>query len=78
MTVPVPLDPPTLLTEHYPWRDRCGGCDEAWPCSVRILVEALRIAVDTLKVVAADGAEYWRCDNALAAVRELVDLGEKP
>ena len=64
-----------LLAEHSPWRDRCGGCDEAWPCSVRTLVEALRTAREALNDISfidSDAETRTIADDALARLDELV------
>ena len=55
----------------------CHECSERWPCPTTALCEALRIAVEGLTRVGRNNHSDVAAD-ALAAVRELVDLGEKP
>ena len=71
MTVPVPLtDNESHTIDVGPVY--CPSCKREYGnTEAEALREALRIAVDTLKVVAADGSEYWQCTAALVRIAAL-------
>lgn len=78
MTVTVPLT--GLLAKADDQADDLGIVI-VYPEQIRALCEALRIAVEALAAVRERSDDPVACATALEgewAVRELVDLGEKP